>query len=276
MSDERFKMIIDLAKWFMGTFLIAFITWRVDTNIKMREIAIRESEQIGKYVENALNEDVGHRKRIPEYFKTVSLTKDYRERWSEYYDTVMAEYIRVKFERDLLQGQIDSLNLVVREFNQAEPDRSNNAVRPDSVREAVTTMIESLEQAKEVKEKQLQVKSKRPVKVFDPPEVGLYSLHADPKIQTIIRDYLVQQGYRIRADQEYQYRQNWMSYEPSVMYYSSESKDLASQIARELSDKTKINFAIHRGSGLGVTPGEEARTFFVHYIGEKTGGFFSR
>ena len=109
METEKLKLWLDFGKFFLGTFLIGFISLVVKWGFQDREIAIKESEQIGKYVEIALKEDIGVRKRFAEYFKTVLVSSDYRERWSDYYDLVYSEYEIKLILKDSLQKKYDSI-----------------------------------------------------------------------------------------------------------------------------------------------------------------------
>ena len=103
MEKEKLKLWLDFGKFFFGTFVIGFVSLVVKSGYENREIAIKESEQIGHYVEIALREDIGSRKRFAEYFKTVSVSDLYRERWTEYFNLVNEEFNKVQKEADSVQ-----------------------------------------------------------------------------------------------------------------------------------------------------------------------------
>ena len=92
MENDKLKLWLDFGKFFLGTFLVGFISMIAKLGFESRELAIKESEQIGQYVEIALREDVGVRKRFAEYFKTVSVTQGYRTRWASYFNIVNEEF----------------------------------------------------------------------------------------------------------------------------------------------------------------------------------------
>lgn len=60
---------------------------------------------------------------------------------------------------------------------------------------------------------------------------------------------------------------SWMSYKSTVLYYSSQSKEKATALAKELTALTGYRFGVARGGGLGVIKGQEDVTFFIHSVG---------
>ena len=74
------------------------------------------------------------------------------------------------------------------------------------------------------------------------------------------------QGYRLHnLSATYDARPNWFAYDPTILYYAASSSAAAKELANFLQKVTGQEFAVIRGSGLGVNPDERTVTLFVHY-----------
>jgi len=71
MTDERLKIWVGLVKFLLGTFALGLVTTLINKEFQEREIELKELEQLGKFVEHAIQEDIGIRKRFAEYFSKV-------------------------------------------------------------------------------------------------------------------------------------------------------------------------------------------------------------
>ena len=100
--------------------------------------------------------------------------------------------------------------------------------------------------------------------------VGFYSLHGEEDIINEIRNYLNDRGYTIHRQNHLSKRPSWLARGSTIFYYSKLAASKAQEIAEELEQVAGISLMISRGRGLGVRPGEESRTFFVHYVGTDT------
>ncbi len=78
---DKLKEWLSFLKFFLGTFILGVATFFVNKDIQNREIEIKEQEQIGKYIEHAIHEDVGIRLRFAQYFRNVTRSDTLRERW---------------------------------------------------------------------------------------------------------------------------------------------------------------------------------------------------
>ena len=79
-------------KFFLGTFILGVATFFVNKDIQNREVEIKEQEHIGKYLEHAIEEDVGIRLRFAQYFSNVSRSEVLRKRWNDYLKIIQKEY----------------------------------------------------------------------------------------------------------------------------------------------------------------------------------------
>ncbi len=100
MADDKFKHWMGFVKFFLGTFVIGIITVIVNHQIQSRELELKELDKLGNYIEHALVENVGVRRRFSQYFATVTRSDTLRERWKEYYSLVEIEYQSVIDEKN--------------------------------------------------------------------------------------------------------------------------------------------------------------------------------
>jgi cell division protein FtsB len=96
--------------------------------------------------------------------------------------------------------------------------------------------------------------------------VGLYTLGLAQAEYEKLASFLSQRGYAVGRGAPLDTRPAWLSKQSSVLYYAPESREKAQQIAKELEQATGQQFAVAQGAGLGVIPGQERTTFFVHYV----------
>lgn len=105
MTDDRLKILLGFARFFLGTFALALVTLLVNREIQKREIDLKEQEQIGKFLDQALDINVEARLRFAQYFSNVTRSDELRKRWDEYYKVVKAEYEDRKKEKQELEDR---------------------------------------------------------------------------------------------------------------------------------------------------------------------------
>lgn len=98
-KDERLKIWIDLCKFILGTFVIGVMGALINWQIQNKEIERKEMDQLGQYIKQALEENVGIRLRFAQYFSTVTRSKPFRERWKEYTEIVQKEYDNIEKQK---------------------------------------------------------------------------------------------------------------------------------------------------------------------------------
>lgn len=114
MTEETFKHWIDFAKFLLGTFAIGIVTIVINYQIQNRELELKELDKLGNYVDHALEENVGVRRRFSQYFATVTRSGTLRERWKEYNSLVEKEYqdvVSVKKQKQEIERQLQEANL---------------------------------------------------------------------------------------------------------------------------------------------------------------------
>jgi len=144
---ERSKQWFAFAKFFLGTFAVGIVTLIANHQIQERELEIKEQESVGHFLEQALTQDVGVRRRFAQYFATVTRSDKLRTRWESYLTVVDREYDDTrdqlrKAEQDVQKaidtpGTDDKLSSVKLDqyVSKVEELRSALAVKPTATRE---------------------------------------------------------------------------------------------------------------------------------------------
>jgi hypothetical protein len=84
MDIERFKEWIGFSKFLLGTVILGLVATGINYHFQKREIEIKEMEQLGKYVEHAIDENLAVQKMFADYFATMTTSDELRTRWHEY------------------------------------------------------------------------------------------------------------------------------------------------------------------------------------------------
>lgn len=118
---EIFKTKIDLLKFFLGSVVVAGVTFLGKnalenrdmaikeresihaTELKERESARQELEQLGKYIQYALSENVATRERFARYFWHASRSPEAKQGWKAYLDDVITEKAEAVAKADDLE-----------------------------------------------------------------------------------------------------------------------------------------------------------------------------
>jgi hypothetical protein len=99
--------------------------------------------------------------------------------------------------------------------------------------------------------------------------VGVQTVGVPDATRTGLNENLKSAGYGlhdISSSYARAEKPGWFSPQSTVLYYSNSAAQAAAELARFLSAQTGTSFAVQRGSGLGVDPGERDITLFVHYL----------
>ncbi len=137
MELEKLKEWLGFWKFFLGTFILGLATFMVNKDIQNREIEIKEQEQVAKYIEHAIHEDVGIRLRFAQYFRNVTRSDTLRERWQDYLTIVQAEYNEKKAEKESLvaKAQVESITGQEKDVLQARIQELEAALNPTPPKE---------------------------------------------------------------------------------------------------------------------------------------------
>ena len=80
MANEHFKLWLNFAKFIIGTVILGVVSLWINHDIQMKELELREMGHLGEYIEYALQENVGTRRRFAQYFSTVVQSEKLRQR----------------------------------------------------------------------------------------------------------------------------------------------------------------------------------------------------
>ncbi len=107
-SAEMFSKMIDFLKWYITSVVLVVIVAIIDNGLKEREQGVKEMESFDNYVDIVTPTDtlsLNKRYELAKYLATVLPSKNLRERWSAYLDT-----LRPRVKKQVL---LDSSNNVI-------------------------------------------------------------------------------------------------------------------------------------------------------------------
>lgn len=111
MPEERFKAWLTFWQFVLGTVVVGIFSTVISHQIQTREVEIKEQDSNAKFLEQALQEDIGVRRRLSQYFANVTRSSELRERWSEYAKLVEIEYQQTLSEKQKLQSEVKDSSL---------------------------------------------------------------------------------------------------------------------------------------------------------------------
>lgn len=91
---EKYKLKIDLFKWFVGSVALVLITTIIDWGFRDRAAGLQEVQQYDKYVTDliVLNKDPGQKRMLAQFFSNVTPSNKLKDGWKDYYKEVDKEY----------------------------------------------------------------------------------------------------------------------------------------------------------------------------------------
>lgn len=86
--------IIELVKWFLGSFVILFLPIMIGRSLDDRRQGLQEIEKYDKYATELIiqNDNLGKRRLLAQYFAYVTPSKLLRSRWMDYYKLLDAQW----------------------------------------------------------------------------------------------------------------------------------------------------------------------------------------
>jgi len=111
MTDERFKAWLTFWQFVLGTVVLGIFSTVISNQIQTREVEIKEQEANAKFLVQALQEDIGVRRRLAQYFSRVTRSEELRKRWADYATIVEEEYQSTLAEKTRLQKESENKSL---------------------------------------------------------------------------------------------------------------------------------------------------------------------
>lgn len=107
--NDRLKIWLDFLKFILGTFILGLAAVYINSDIQGRELDLKEQDQIARFLNQALEKDVGTRKRFSEYFANVTQSKELKKGWKDYYSIVLNEYKADEEKKKVLENEVKNL-----------------------------------------------------------------------------------------------------------------------------------------------------------------------
>lgn len=139
---DRLRYFVDLAKWFVVSVALVVMTIIIDAGFKDRTAGLTEIQQYDKYVTGliVLNQEVGPRRLLAQYFAHVTASDILRKRWQEYYKLLDDEYtvlMRARQEGIKTRDSLVTLAILSQNKNEkTDPATKLKIIRLDSVIES--------------------------------------------------------------------------------------------------------------------------------------------
>lgn len=91
---EKYKLKVELFKWFMGSVALVLVTTVIDYGFRDRAAGLEEMQQYDKYITDliVLNKEPGQRRRLAQFFANVTPSEKLKKGWTDYYKEVDKEY----------------------------------------------------------------------------------------------------------------------------------------------------------------------------------------
>jgi hypothetical protein len=118
MEKEKFNQWMSILKFLIVTVGFGYISLSVSTSIQTREIAIKELDQIGKYVDMAVTENIGTRKRFAEYFATVTRSEELKALWKDYERKVNKDYEEEQKKKQAEEAKAKNLEAEIAQLDE--------------------------------------------------------------------------------------------------------------------------------------------------------------
>jgi hypothetical protein len=102
---QKLKLIFDVVKWLVGSVALVIVTLVINYGFKDRAAGLAEVKQYDTYVTNliVLNNEVGPRRLLAQYFSYVLPSDQLRKCWQNYYLVVNEEYQAMVKKDSLLE-----------------------------------------------------------------------------------------------------------------------------------------------------------------------------
>ena len=174
---SRIEIIIDLVKWFLGSFVILILPIMIGKSLDDRKQGLQEIEKYDKYATELIiqNDNLGKRRLLAQYFAYVTPSEILRSRWLDYYQLLDAQWkaivkrqkeIEEEKEKLMKELAMDSLimpapKIEIRPESSKRNPASENTITENPMEEKLERLKE-LEKASEACKKELNSDLKMP------------------------------------------------------------------------------------------------------------------
>ncbi|HEY0057556.1 MAG TPA: hypothetical protein VGB56_00390 [Flavisolibacter sp.] len=144
---ERFKYYVDLAKWFIVSVALVVMTTIIDAGFRDRSAGLSEIQQYDKYVTEliVLNEEVGPRRLLAQYFANVTASDKLRKQWQAYYKLLDGEYtVLMRARQEGIRARDSLTMLAILSQNKSEKADSVTKLQITRLDSAIETYTKTL------------------------------------------------------------------------------------------------------------------------------------
>ena len=118
---EHLEQWLNFVKFILASVVVGLITFFVNTGLKERQIALEEQKHLASFKDDALIENVAHRRRLAEYFANVTQSADLKKGWKSYLQILEDEFEEKQQEENDAKVEIERL---AKELEDAESKSS--------------------------------------------------------------------------------------------------------------------------------------------------------
>jgi len=173
---SRIEIIIDLVKWFLGSFVILILPIMIGKSLDDRKQGLQEIEKYDKYATELIiqNDNLGKRRLLAQYFAHVTPSEILRARWIDYYNLLDAQWKaivkrqkEIEEEKEKLKKELAADSALMIRPRLEMRRESAKATTPaqtseDSLMEEKAKRLKELEKASEACKKELNSDLKMP------------------------------------------------------------------------------------------------------------------
>jgi len=103
-SIDRLSIWLSFTKFILGSFVLGATGILINSEFQSRELSLKEQEHLATFTKLALHEDVGVRRKLAQYFATVTQSDKLRSGW-ERYEKIVSEEFELTKQRELVKAE---------------------------------------------------------------------------------------------------------------------------------------------------------------------------
>lgn len=157
--------IIELVKWFLGSFVILLLPIMIGRSLDDRKQGLQEIEKYDKYATELIiqNDNLGKRRLLAQYFAYVTPSNNLRSRWMDYYNLLDSQWKAILKRQKEIEEEKQKLEKELKDSTSAgQKIYLESAKKMPSSIEEKKKRLKALEKASEACKKELDSHLKLP------------------------------------------------------------------------------------------------------------------
>jgi hypothetical protein len=200
--------------------------------------------------------------------------KAYEERASQLAQEIsdaQGQLDEMNLQKAAAQDQLKAIKTEVEQLRASLEVARQDKPKDAAVLDAAINKTDDIGKAISETNGQLQAQEQPPLTSLPISEyrVGLQTLGVSDEERVRLNQKLRDEGYTLHESSvayPKDARPSWFASRSTVFYYAKSARAAAKHVATAMKKLTGEDFAVRRGAGLGVVPGEGDLTLFVHYV----------